>query len=216
MLDPETLSPEKRAQVLAGAAKVFAADGYEGASMSRIAQEAGVSKGTLYNYFETKAHLFAGYVSRECHSKLEQVFDARQLEGTPAEVLNGIGNRMVAMMLSPTGLTVYRVVTSEAEKFPELARIFYDAGPARAIGAMSQWLANATQAGQLAVDDPVFAAEQFFALCQTRLYLRRMLRMDHVTTPAESARVVEQAVRVFLNTYGVPCKNSDGAQCTTP
>ena len=36
------LSPEKRRQILAGAATVFAADGYEGASMSRIAAVAGV------------------------------------------------------------------------------------------------------------------------------------------------------------------------------
>lgn len=44
-----SLSPEKRTQILAGAAAVFAADGYEGASMARIAAVAGVSKGTLYN-----------------------------------------------------------------------------------------------------------------------------------------------------------------------
>ena len=140
MLDPETLSPEKRSQVLMGAAAVFSTDGYEGASMSRIAHEAGVSKGTLYNYFETKAHLFAAYVGQQCHQKLEQVFSPNQLEGTPVEVLTGIGSRMMAMMLSPTGLTVHRVVTSEAQKFPELAKIFYDAGPARAIGALSNWL----------------------------------------------------------------------------
>ena len=55
-------SPEKRAQILAGAAAVFAADGYEGASMARIAAVAGVSKGTLYNDFDSKAALFTAYV----------------------------------------------------------------------------------------------------------------------------------------------------------
>ena len=188
-------------QVLQGAAAVFSSDGYEGASMSRIAHEAGVSKGTLYNYFETKAHLFAAYVGQECRMKLEQVFAPAQLDGTPAEVLTGIGSRMVEMMLSPTGLTIYRVVTSEAQKFPDLARTFYDAGPARAIGSLADWLRRETAAGHLTVDDPVFAAEQFFALCQTRLYLRRMLRMDQQTTPEEAQHVVSSAVRMFLMTY---------------
>jgi TetR/AcrR family transcriptional repressor of mexJK operon len=201
MLDPETLSPEKREQVLKGAAIVFASDGYEGASMSRIAHEAGVSKGTLYNYFETKAHLFAAYVGQECRFKLEQVFAPAQLDGTPDEVLRGIGSRMMAMMMSPTGLTIYRVVTSEAGKFPELAKIFYDAGPARWIDCLAEWLRRETLSGRLNVADPGFAAEQFFALCQTRLYLRRMLRMDHVTTPEEAAHVVESAVSMFLTFY---------------
>ena len=53
-----SFTPEKRAQILRGAAEVFAADGYQGASMARIAAVAGVSKGTLYNYFDTKAALF--------------------------------------------------------------------------------------------------------------------------------------------------------------
>jgi len=205
MLAPETLSPEKRAQVLRGAATVFAEDGYEGASMSRIALEAGVSKGTLYNYFETKAHLFAAYIAEECHLKIEHLFDPAQLEGPPAEVLTGIGTRMVQMMISPTGLTIYRVVTSEAQKFPELAKIFYDAGPARSIGALAGWLRRETDAGHLRIEDPVFAAEQFFALCQTRLYLRRMLRMDQATPPEEAAHVVAAAVQLFLNTYGHAC-----------
>ena len=37
MSESELLSPEKQEQILRGAASVFAEDGYEGASMSRIA-----------------------------------------------------------------------------------------------------------------------------------------------------------------------------------
>jgi len=47
--------------------------------------------------------------------------------------LERIGRRMVEMMLSDLGLTIYRVVVAEARKFPELANAFYNAGPARAI-----------------------------------------------------------------------------------
>jgi len=202
MADLDTLSPEKRAQVLAGAKTVFDRDGYEGASMSRIAREAGVSKGTLYNYFESKAELFAAYVAQQCTAKLDQVFaPSPGSDPSPAAVLRTIGTRMVDMMLSPVGVTIYRVVTSEATKFPELARTFFEAGPARAIAALADWLAAETASGRLAITDPVFAAEQFFSLCQTRLCLRRALELEGPPKPEEVARVVDAAVAMFLASY---------------
>ncbi|MEA2775461.1 MAG: TetR/AcrR family transcriptional regulator, mexJK operon transcriptional repressor, partial [Acetobacteraceae bacterium] len=171
------LSAEKRAQILNGAATVFAADGYEGASMARIAAVAGVSKGTLYNHFDSKAALFTAYVGEKCDQNLAHVFDGADHDGDPADVLRGIGERMLRMMLSDVGLAIYRVVIAEAAKFPDLARGFFEAGPARAIGFMADWLAEETRRGRLAVPDPAFAAEQFFNLCQTRLVLRRRLEM---------------------------------------
>ena len=71
---PTPCQPEKRAQILHGAAVVFAEDGYEGASMSRIAREANVSKGTLYNHFEGKADLFTAYMQQACAQSMAQVF----------------------------------------------------------------------------------------------------------------------------------------------
>jgi TetR/AcrR family transcriptional regulator, mexJK operon transcriptional repressor len=198
-----SLSPEKRTQILTGAAAVFAADGYEGASMSRIAAVAGVSKGTLYNHFDSKAALFTAYVGDKCRQHLANVFDGANHDGDPAEVLRGIGRRMVRMLLSDTGLSIYRVVIAEAVKFPDLARAFFEAGPARAIGFMAGWLAEESRRGRLRVDDPAFAAEQFFNLCQTRLVLRRKLEMLPDPPEADIEKVVEAATAMFLGTYGV-------------
>jgi TetR/AcrR family transcriptional regulator, mexJK operon transcriptional repressor len=196
------LSPEKRAQILGGAADVFAADGYEGASMARIATVAAVSKGTLYNYFPSKAALFAAYVGDQCNRNLAHVFDGTDHEGEPAEVLRGIGQRMMQMMLSPVGMTIYRVVISEASKFPDLAEAFFVAGPARALDFMAGWLAEETRRGRLTVSDPGFAAEQFFSMTQTVTVLRRRLGMLPELPPGEIDRVVNAAVTLFLNTYG--------------
>jgi AcrR family transcriptional regulator len=195
------LSPEKRAQILDGAAAVFAADGYEGASMARIATVAGVSKGTLYNYFDSKAALFTAHVSGKCDQFLTYAFDSANLDGDPAEVLRGIGTRMVRMMLSDVGLAIYRVVIAEAAKFPALARGFFEAGPARAIGFMADWLAEETRRGRLSVPDPAFAAEQFFNLCQTRLVIRRKLEMLPDPPDSDIEAVVEASITMFLRTY---------------
>ncbi len=203
MLAADALSPEKRARILEGAAAVFAQDGYEGASMSRIAAVANVSKGTLYNHFESKAHLFTAYVEAACERNLCQVFAASDEDLDLTAALERIGRRMVEMMLSDLGLTIYRVVVAEAKKFPELASAFYQAGPARATGEMARWLAARTEEGKLAVADPGFAAEQFFCLCQARLWLRYKLNLQRGPAEAGIAEVVAAAVRMFLNTYGV-------------
>lgn len=59
----ENLSPEKRELLLETAAKAFAADGYEHASMNQILADAGISKGAAYYYFDNKADLYAATVN---------------------------------------------------------------------------------------------------------------------------------------------------------
>ena len=48
----------RRKEILTAAGKVFGAHGYASATMEAVAAEAGISKGSIYNYFENKHHLF--------------------------------------------------------------------------------------------------------------------------------------------------------------
>jgi TetR/AcrR family transcriptional repressor of mexJK operon len=93
------------------------------------------------------------------------------------------------------------MVIAEAAKFPDLARGFFEAGPARAIGFLADWLAEETRRGRLTVADPPFAAEQFFHLCQTGLVLRRRLAMLPNPPDSEIDAVIEASIRVFLRSY---------------
>jgi AcrR family transcriptional regulator len=65
----ERLDPDRRQRLLAAAAREFAFEGYETASLARIAEEMGVSKPSLYYYFEDKADLYATVV-REAWRRL--------------------------------------------------------------------------------------------------------------------------------------------------
>ncbi len=201
---PDTADPCKRSQILDGAARVFALDGFEGASMSRIAAEAGVSKGTLYNYFCGKAELFAAYMHRECTRWIVLAFDELHADTPPADVLHHIGRRMMSMLLSDAGLVIYRMVVAEAEKFPELAQAFFAEGPARGVSHLSAYLRRSTDAGRLRVADAEFAAEQFFALIQTKLSMRRRLHLIGMPSEAQIEQVVTRAVDLFMRGYGVP------------
>ena len=65
----EKLDPPRRERLIAAAAREFAFEGYEAASLGRIAEETGVSKPALYYYFEDKADLYATVV-REAWRRL--------------------------------------------------------------------------------------------------------------------------------------------------
>jgi AcrR family transcriptional regulator len=204
----EGLSPERRARIVAGAEEIFIADGYEGASMSRIAASANVSKGTLYNYFPSKTALFAAFVEIRCNKFIHDVFDgpqqapAGQIETGQLEAeLSRIGRMMLKMMISPTGQAVFRVVVMEAAKFPELAKAFMAAGPQVMVGRLTTWLTAQNAAGRLNTPEPQFAAEQFFALTQTRLVLRARTDPEYQASPAEIEQVINGAVKVFLSAY---------------
>lgn len=76
----EKLAAKKRDRIMEAAAREFTANGFDGASLNRILEEAGISKGAAYYYFDDKADLYATtvqYYSRELFD--ETAFDPAQL-----------------------------------------------------------------------------------------------------------------------------------------
>lgn len=80
----DNLEPARREAILAAAAEEFAARGYAGASLSRIIEQAGISKGSLYYYFDDKEDLFATAVAGAIERLLEAV-GGLELDGLTAE-----------------------------------------------------------------------------------------------------------------------------------
>ncbi|MFT8468858.1 MAG: TetR/AcrR family transcriptional regulator C-terminal domain-containing protein, partial [Acetobacter syzygii] len=54
----------------------------------------------------------------------------------------------------------------------------------------------------LTTEDPVFAAEQFFALCQTRIAHLRRFNLSSGTNSTDEEKVIHAAVKVFMAAYG--------------
>lgn len=198
----EALSAERRQRILEGATTVFQRDGYEGASMARIAFAARVSKGTLYNYFPSKAALFAAYVRKMAREHIARIFAFETKDTDPAAILRRVGMALMELALSPLGVSIFRVVVAEAERFPDLARTFYEAGPGEAVRHISALLAREREEGRLEVGDPDFAAEQFCGLCHACFWMPRKLGLIPPPAPEEIARVVDDAIAVFLKAYG--------------
>jgi AcrR family transcriptional regulator len=76
----EQLIEARRNQILDAAASVFAEKGYHRATTKEIASAAGVSEGTIYNYFDNKADLLIGMMTRlaELRELPQELEDALQ------------------------------------------------------------------------------------------------------------------------------------------
>src|SRR5271154_192970 len=124
--DENEAGPEsaKRRQILDGARRVFLADGFDGASMNDIARVAGVSKGTLYVYFDSKEQLFEALIREERKSQAERLVFACHT-GDARELLREFGVRLIGMMTRPELIAHLRVVIAATAKFPRLGQAFY-------------------------------------------------------------------------------------------
>lgn len=198
------MDPHKRRQILDGAQAIFHAQGFDAASMNEIAAAAGVSKGTLYVYFEDKEHLFIALIEREREKHRQHMYDALAEHPDLAHALTGFGINLVRLVTDPFALSAHRIVLGVAERMPELGREFYERGPLLGGQRLAAFLERRIAAGELAIDVPVLAAAQFADLCQSTLLRPRLFNAERrPPTEAEIAHVVDAAVTMFLARYAV-------------
>src|SRR3954463_11785967 len=91
----------KRRQILEGARQVFLARGFDGASMGEIAKVAGVSKGTLYVYFDSKETLFEALTTEEKKGLAEVLFKLDPDNPDVRAVLTHLGRTFLERMGDP-------------------------------------------------------------------------------------------------------------------
>src|SRR5215471_385601 len=152
----DTDSPKRR-QVLDAAEELFMAQGYGAVSMDAVARAAGVSKATLYAHFSSKDRLFAMIIGEACQTRVSPSEMLPPDATDPQAALTAFGGRLLRFFLEKRVLAIYRVVTAESVRFPELGQAFYESGPAAVHQVFSEWLAEQTAAGRLRVPDPAVA-----------------------------------------------------------
>lgn len=187
---------KKREAILDAGVKVFMAEGYA-ASMDRVAAEAGVAKQTLYSHFGSKEGLFHALFDRYKQQTL-RVFDP---EGDLAAELAAFGEDLLRRIFDPEILGVQRLMIAQAAAFPDLARIFYAAGPGHVRTTLAAFLRNRMDAGALRPDDAAAAAEDLIGLLQGGRRQRHLFGVEPAPEPAELRGMAERAVTIFLRAY---------------
>lgn len=191
----------KRRQIIEGATQVFLAQGFDAASMNDIARAAGVSKGTLYVYFENKEELFEAIVEEECDAQAEGIFDLDPNDHDVGATLTRLGVAYVKFLCRPEKASAIRTVIAIADRMPEVGRRFYESGPATGIARLADYLATQVEAGVLAIEDCKIAAAQFMESTHAMLFKPIVFNFAPAPTQEQVERSVGIAVKVFLAAY---------------
>ena len=142
-------------EIVAAALDVFAEKGFAAARLDDIAARAGVSKGALYLYFETKQDLFQAVVRETISPNLDQVAAVVAALEAPFPVLvRGFYARMQMALGSSRVAAVAKMVIGESRNFPDLAKVWHDELVSRAVSLMSGVVAAAQARGEVRPGDP--------------------------------------------------------------
>jgi AcrR family transcriptional regulator len=191
----------KRRQIMSGAQQVFLAQGFDGASMGEIARKAGVSKGTLYVYFESKEQLFMAIFEEACQAQAEQTLTLNSADRDVEAALTRFGCDFVRFLCLPSRLSPLRTIISIADRMPEIGRRFFEFGPARGIGNVKRYLDDQVAAGTLQIEDTEVAAAQFLEACKALTFLPMLFNFADAPSEERIRHVVGIAVRTLLAAY---------------
>ncbi|WP_308909522.1 TetR/AcrR family transcriptional regulator [Pseudokordiimonas caeni] len=191
----------KRESILEIAFQAFLDNGYAGTSMATIAARVGGSKGTLYSFFASKEELFFSVLDARIEVHGAPIRAAIKAEGPPRQVLFGYGTKLMQAILSDAGLAFQRLIIAESERFPELARVFYERGPKRGLEELAQYFSRIMQEGLLREADPLMVARQFNALCRMDFKEKRLWGVLDTVSAEQIDETVRAAVETILAAY---------------
>jgi TetR/AcrR family transcriptional regulator, mexJK operon transcriptional repressor len=202
--DPRVV--RSRAVILAAALEHFVAHGYVGANVDLIAEEAGVSKRTVYNVVGGKEQLFRAVLGEAidiAERFSRQMSDELAVGVDLAADLRAIGVRLARAVLGGRIVALRRLLIAESRRFPEIAREYYERAPGLVMTTLAARLAALAEKGRLRVADPMTAAEHFAFLVMGAPLDRALLGLGTDRPPDELDAVALAGVGAFLRAYGI-------------
>lgn len=190
---------ERERRILDAALKVFSETGYTGANMDAVALEAGLSKPTLYQYFQSKEALFSAMMLGE-RDRMMDVFEHPSRDGMVRDLLSFAWDYADTVM-RPDMLSLARLIIGEVQRFPEIGRAYQEVGPDRLLSGIMSYLENQRQAGRLAFEDAELAAQDLWGLILSAPRTQALYMPDRLPSRAELARYIHNGLRVFLKAY---------------
>jgi TetR/AcrR family transcriptional regulator, mexJK operon transcriptional repressor len=201
----QSRSDAKRRAILDVASEVFIAQGYAATSMSEIATRLGGSKGTLYNYFRSKEELFSAFIVDTCQGPAMTYFDRLPPIGegrSVRESLIDLGMSLMEFLHVEQVIAMHRLVVAEVGRFPELGRMFYEAGPRKGELRFAEFFEAAMAAGHVPADDPMMVGQRLKDLVMSDVYLRQLWGVGDDFSVQAMGDHVARSVDIFLRAFG--------------
>jgi AcrR family transcriptional regulator len=136
-------------EILEAALSVFAEKGFAAARMEEIAARAGVSKGTIYLYFDSKDAVFRALAHEMLGTQLTRFADlARGSAGPVAPLIADILRMMGEFIATSDRVVLPKIVIAEAGNFPDLARIYREEVAERGLALFAGLLQKGMASGE--------------------------------------------------------------------
>jgi len=193
---PGQIDEQKSQAIMAAAVDLFARKGAK-ASMAEIARMAGVSKQTLYNRYPSKAELARALLTQRSLS----ITSPLEQSDTLQQALCGMANALLTRVVQTNSSEHLRALAFVSREDHELAAAVFEAGPARTLTRLSQWLKERHGKGELDIPNPEEAAEIFVGMVLGHAHLRMVLGLEAVEM--DVAQHAEETARRFMRAYAV-------------
>lgn len=149
---------KRRRALLAAALDEFVERGFTAARMDDIAARAGLSKGTLYLYFDSKEAIFAGLVDSVALPNVAQM-EAFLAEAPSAQTALRRLMGFLPHLIGETDLPrLAKVLIADSGAFPEVVRRYRTQVIDRVLAAVAALLERGRASGELTVGDPALTA----------------------------------------------------------
>lgn len=206
----------KRAAIVDAAKRAFLESGYASTSMDRIAAAAGVSVKTVYRHFENKDDLFSAVMQAACspsgieggegaHSDAAASPERPWFSEPPGIALVAAGVEYLQHVLSPEQLALYRVVTQDAHRFPELGRRYREEVIEHRSALFGRYLERWSASQKWRARDRMRAANAFAGMLRAGLFEEALhgLRIFNAPDIRRQAEWAAKNMLVLLHAGGL-------------
>ncbi len=198
-------SARKRQTILSAGRRLFLSNGYQGTSMDQVATTAAVSKQTVYKHFGEKRELLFAIVTDaldtaagDIRERIAALADSADID---ADLLAVAGDYLRAVLQEPV-VQLRRLVIGEANRVPELARLYYELAPSRTLGVLAEAFAALHDRGVLSAPQSSLAAEHFaFLIVGGPIDQALFYGAGEVTAALDADAYARAGVEAFLAAY---------------
>ena len=147
-------------EIVAAALEVFVERGFEATKLADVARKAGVTKGTVYLYFESKEALFKAVVRETIVPVIAQGEAlARSFTGSARELVERLVREYWRLVGETALAGIPKLMMAESATFPELTRFYYDEVVTRGHRLMAGVIERGIKNGEFRPVDVMIAAK---------------------------------------------------------